>query len=594
MTRHWHEINLANMAINKIQNQAVHELVDPCLGYESDDSVRGMVTSMAALAFRCLQYDMELRPSMEEVLEVLTGIESEDYGVEVVDIPMDNTPPPLPITPDSFTGKWVSCRPDHDQFRPCPQAHFGGKVKISYPFFNHTDWFCGLGLESLLCINGSNPVLFHIGDDSNEISIYEVQSTDYSNKTILAHDRRFTGDFLSDNYKCNALFNNFTMPPIFHHLSAELISPNLTLRVCKHHQELNDSVGKDCKVEVLPYADATPAPRPRSKDSSDDCKLVQLPVDVPPSKFHGPVDPISQLFTPGFRLRWSLPQPCHQCEKNGTICILDPQSNEQFKCFDPKKWDKREGKKNQTAIIGIGIGAGVWFGMLLSCIFFLIIYQYRSNRTWEREIERSSTPFGIPIFSYAELEEATNNFSSVNELGEGGFGTVYHGNLRDGRVVAIKHLYHNNKKHVESFGVVLIELISSKPAVDMSRHREEINLANMAMKKIQNGALHELVDPFLGFESDDTRRRLISVVAELAFRCLQNDREMRPSMDEVLEILLIIGGEEDKVDNAEVVTHLLAGYDVKLHKNIPSTLSSPDSGTDKLISRSTMPSTSSG
>ncbi|KAJ4972838.1 hypothetical protein NE237_006012 [Protea cynaroides] len=197
-------------------------------------------------------------------------------------------------------------RPDHDQFRPCPQAHLCGKVNISSPFFNYTQWeYCGL--ESLRCLNGSTPVLFRIGDDSNEIPIYEIQSIDYSNNTILAHDQRFTGDFFSQKKICNTLFNNFTMPPIFHHLSAELISPNLTLTVCKHHQELNDSVGKDCKVEVLPNADATPAPRPRSNDSSYECKLVQLPVDVPPSKFHGPVDPVSQLFTPGFRLRWSLP-----------------------------------------------------------------------------------------------------------------------------------------------------------------------------------------------------------------------------------------------------------------------------------------------
>ncbi|KAJ4974917.1 hypothetical protein NE237_008091 [Protea cynaroides] len=670
MTRHWHEINLANLAINKIQNQAIHELVDPCLGYESDDSVRRMITSVAALAFRCLQYDMELRPSMEEVLEVLRGIESADYGVEVVDIPMEHTPPPpLPITPDSFTGKWVD------------------QIMIS----------------------------FHL--------VLRTISTG------------------SDNNNCNTLFNNFTMPPIFHHLSTELISPNLTLRVCKCHQDLNGrflvGVIKDCEVEVLPDADATPAPRPNLDDSLYDCKLVQLPVDVPPSKFHGPVDPVSQLFTPGFRLRWSLPQPCHQCEKNGTICgqLHHHQANEKLFCFDPKKrGDHREVYLLSSQIFiafRSGIGAGVWLGMLLTCIFFLIIYQYRSNSSWKREIETSITPFGIPIFSYTELEEATNNFSSVNELGEGGFGTVYHGNLRDGRVVAIKHLYHNNKKHVErfmneiviltrlrhpnlvtlygctsyqirelllvyefipngtvadhphgdraklkvvsltwpvrmsiaietaralsylhasdiihrdvktsnilldnnfhvkvadvglcllfptdtshvstapqgspgyvdpeyhrcyqltdksdvySFGVVLIELISSKPAVEMSRHREEINLANMAMKNIQNGALHELVDPFLGFESDDTRRRLISVVAELAFRCLQNDREMRPSMDEVLEILLIIGGEEDKVDNAEVVMHLLSSYDVKLHKSIPSPPSSPDSETDKLIS----------
>ncbi|KAK4393599.1 LEAF RUST 10 DISEASE-RESISTANCE LOCUS RECEPTOR-LIKE PROTEIN KINASE-like 1.4 [Sesamum angolense] len=67
------------------------------------------------------------------------------------------------------------------------------------------------------------------------------------------------------------------------------------------------------------------------------------------------------------------------------------------------------------------------------------------------DLGRDSTYYGVQVFSYAELEEATDNFSASRELGDGGFGAVYYGVLADGRVVAVKRLYENNFKRVEQF-----------------------------------------------------------------------------------------------------------------------------------------------
>lgn len=94
-----------------------------------------------------------------------------------------------------------------------------------------------------------------------------------------------------------------------------------------------------------------------------------------------------------------------------------------------------------------------------------------------------------------------------------------------------------NKSDVYSFGVVLIELISSMPAVDLTRHRHEINLANLALDRIQRCAFDELIDLSLGYKTDAEVARTTTSVAELAFRCLQVDGEMRPSMFEVLDFL---------------------------------------------------------
>ncbi|KAG8632547.1 inactive protein kinase SELMODRAFT_444075 isoform X2 [Manihot esculenta] len=61
--------------------------------------------------------------------------------------------------------------------------------------------------------------------------------------------------------------------------------------------------------------------------------------------------------------------------------------------------------------------------------------------------------FGKPPrqFSYKELEKATEGFSDMNFLAEGGFGYVYRGVLGDGQVVAVKLLKSGNSQEDADF-----------------------------------------------------------------------------------------------------------------------------------------------
>lgn len=95
------EISLAYMAINRIQRCALDELIDPVLG--SDSETERMTRSVAELAFRCLQFDSETRPTMNEVLEFLKGIQGEgdnNVGELNVNAGKAQMPPASPETED--------------------------------------------------------------------------------------------------------------------------------------------------------------------------------------------------------------------------------------------------------------------------------------------------------------------------------------------------------------------------------------------------------------------------------------------------------------------------------------------------------------
>ncbi|KAL0438167.1 UNVERIFIED_CONTAM: Inactive protein kinase SELMODRAFT [Sesamum latifolium] len=250
-------------------------------------------------------------------------------------------------------------------------------------------------------------------------------------------------------------------------------------------------------------------------------------------------------------------------------------------------------------------------------------------------------------YTYSEIQLATNDFASDNLLGEGGYGFVYKGQLRNGQLIAAKvrkeastqgfeefltevfvlsfarhknivmllgycckenlnilvyeficnkslewHLFENtsyvlewHRRHaiavagdfglakwktddddmqtrilgtlgylapeyaengivsirtdVYAFGIVLIQLISGRKAVD-TREGQQLSIRQWALPLIETLALHELADPRLG---DSYNTYEIYHMARTAYLCVQTDPEMRPSMAEVLRLL---EGESDQ------------------------------------------------
>ncbi|MBA0609951.1 hypothetical protein Godav_010854, partial [Gossypium davidsonii] len=67
----------------------------------------------------------------------------------------------------------------------------------------------------------------------------------------------------------------------------------------------------------------------------------------------------------------------------------------------------------------------------------------------------------IFYFDFRTLKRATKNFHPDNLLGKGGFGPVYKGKLKDGRMVAVKRLSHDKSQQGESEFLAEVRLITS-------------------------------------------------------------------------------------------------------------------------------------
>ncbi|KAG9160005.1 hypothetical protein Leryth_005746 [Lithospermum erythrorhizon] len=104
----------------------------------------------------------------------------------------------------------------------------------------------------------------------------------------------------------------------------------------------------------------------------------------------------------------------------------------------------KKGKGSGTIIIGVSAGLGIFSS--LAMIFVCIAIKRR-----QKGIRRKKGDLELPLFQFSTIASATNNFSSANLIGEGGFGPVYKGQLSTGQEVAVKRLSKTSGQGNEEF-----------------------------------------------------------------------------------------------------------------------------------------------
>ncbi|KAJ1282718.1 hypothetical protein BS78_03G072600 [Paspalum vaginatum] len=587
----------------------------------------------------------------------------------------------------------------------CAPATCGG-LDITYPFslVGAQPQDCGFPAFQLAC-NGGRAYL----TGTFRENLYRVRSITYENTSLVVS---LENTFPSGEATCSIPDFNVSASLALFPLNISHANKDLFfLHNCRHSNGTQLKPPCANHTTLGPY-NISESGRPGAGEAGSGKPPQGLPgncsyVSVPVREFQGTdlARDYEKLIKNGFLVEWwpSSDAECRECRGRGGECRFVELS---FQCICPDGRPCRSPRHRTVAIkVWAGAAAGaLLFLIILGALSLLALHKRRKRKrsaSLDGLINREGTPLAslrkefsmtasprTHIFTYEELDEATDGFSDDRELGVGGFGTVYKGTLRDGSVVAVKRLYKNSYRSVEqfqneveilsqlrhpnlvtlygctsprssrdlllvyefvpngtladhlhgarasaaqpllswptrlgiavetasaldylhavephqvvhrdvktnnilldeafhvkvadfglsrlfpahathvstapqgtpgyvdpmyhqcyqltdksdvySFGVVLVELISSKPAVDMNRTGADVNLSNMAVHMIQGYEIDRLVDPRIGYRTDGGTKRTVDLVAEVAFRCLQPEQEVRPPISEVLDVL---------------------------------------------------------
>ncbi|XP_026423112.1 LEAF RUST 10 DISEASE-RESISTANCE LOCUS RECEPTOR-LIKE PROTEIN KINASE-like 1.5 [Papaver somniferum] len=146
---------------------------------------------------------------------------------------------------------------------------------------------------------------------------------------------------------------------------------------------------------------------------------------------------------------------CRTCEsKNGVCGFNSSDPLKPFLCFSSSSSQNtneaiihKHKSKKIALLIPLFIFGCVLFLTALILALFRFRKTYPSFQTEEDPTtlflhkHRSPNLLLPPVYSYEELESATNGFDPKRKIGDGGFGSVFLGQLFDTRLVAVKKLH---------------------------------------------------------------------------------------------------------------------------------------------------------
>ncbi|KAF5803163.1 putative protein kinase RLK-Pelle-LRR-VIII-1 family [Helianthus annuus] len=197
------------------------------------------------------------------------------------------------------------------------------------------------------------------------------------------------------------------------------------------------------------------------------------------------------------------------------------------------------GGRNKSSNTGVIVGAVVGGCVLVALLVLAGLYALRQRRRTEKATHESS-PFalwdttgasgavpqlkGAKAFSFEELNKYTNNFSEVNNIGTGGYGTVYRGSLPNGQLIAIKRAKQGSTQGGLEFKteIELLSRVHHKNLVSLVGFCFDQGEQMLVYEYIVNGTLKDSLSGRSGIRLDWIRRLRIALGAAKGLQYLHD------------------------------------------------------------------------
>ncbi|KAL7585110.1 hypothetical protein Lser_V15G45966 [Lactuca serriola] len=148
----------------------------------------------------------------------------------------------------------------------------------------------------------------------------------------------------------------------------------------------------------------------------------------------------------------------------------------------------------------VGLVVGVSVGVTFLAVLGFVLWRWKKKKSREDEHEDQESGFDMEMnnefemgtgpkrFSYQELARSTGEFSENEKLGEGGFGGVYRGFLKDSNTyIAVKRVSKSSKQGIKEYA-------SEVKIISRLRHRNLVQLIGWCHEKSELLLVYEFME----------------------------------------------------------------------------------------------------